>query len=315
MTAVRVGLVGLGRLSEVAYVPALRALESANLVAVADVREARCAFVAPGLPAYPDTAALVADADVELVIVASPPSTHLEAARAAARAGVASLVEKPPAESLADAVALAELDPEPWMGLNRRFDPGVEGLRRSVLALRPPLGVSIEMSIRPDTWGAVDAVPGPLLDVAPHLADLTVWLTGRDCVAVRAHRVDEGAACFEVMLDEGRALVSASHEGAWRESIVIRDAAGDRVRLTRGGRPRRVAGRLGWRRTNPLVATLASQLGAVCAALRTGAADERLATAADGVAVMGILEAAASSARRDGPWVELAADRESSCLR
>ncbi len=68
MRAVRVGLVGVGRLSEVGYVPALHALRSAALVAVADVRETRCATVVPGVPAYADANALVAAADVELVV-------------------------------------------------------------------------------------------------------------------------------------------------------------------------------------------------------------------------------------------------------
>jgi len=315
MSAVRVGVVGLGRLSEVGYIPALRALDSAELVAVADVQEARCASVAPGVRAYPDAAALVADADVELVVVATPPNAHLEAARAAATAGVAALVEKPPAESFADAAAMAALVPCPWMGLNRRFDPGVDRLRRRVAGFRLPVEVSLEMSIRPSEWGAVTAPPGPLLDLGAHLADLAVWVTGRESVAIRAYRVDEAVARFEIVLDGGHALVTGSHEKSWRESVVVRDAAGARARLRHGGRTRRIAARLSAGRRSPLVMTLAAQLAAACAAIRTGAVDERLATADDGVVVMGIVDAAAASARRDGAWVELAVEGAAACSR
>ncbi len=313
MSAVRVGLVGLGRLSEVGYLPALRSLDSVELVAVADVQEARCARLAPGVPAYSDTTALVADADVELVVVGTPPSAHRQAASAAARVGVATLVEKPPAELLADAAAMATLVPRPWMAFNRRFDPGVNRLRRRVAGFRTPLEVMLEMSIRPSEWGAVTPPPAPLLDLGAHLADLAVWVTGRDCVAVRAHRVDDAVARFEILLDGGRVHVTGSHERGWRESILVTDAVGARASLTRGGRARRIALMLSSGGRSPLVPTLAGQLAAACAAVRTGAVDERLATADHGVVVMDILDAAATSAGREGAWMELAAESTAAC--
>lgn len=315
MSVVRVGVVGLGRLSEVGYLPALRSLDSAELVAVADVREARCTRLAPGVPAYPDTTAMIADADVELVVVATPPSTHLEAAVAAADGGVATLVEKPPTESLADAAALAALFPRPWFGFNRRFDPGVDRLRQRVVRFRLPLAVSLEMSILPSEWGSVTAAPEPRLDLGAHLADLAIWVTGCECVAVRAHRIDEAVARFEIQLDGGRALVTGSHESGWRESVLVNDVAGARARLTRGGRARRVAARLAVGRPSPLVPTLRAQLLAACAALRTGVVDDRLASADDGVAVMRVLDAAAASAHREGAWVEVAGERAAACSR
>lgn len=315
MRAVRVGVVGLGRLSEVGYLPALRSLDSAELVAVADLREARCNRLAPGVRAYPDTTAMVEGADVELVVVATPPSSHLEAATAAAGAGVATLVEKPPAETLEDAAALATLDPRPWLGLNRRFDPGVDRLRQRVADFRLPLDVSLEMSILPGKWGAVTAAPEPRLDLGAHLVDLAVWVTGRECVAVRAHRIDEAVARFEIQLDGGCVLLTGSHESGWRESVLVNDAVGARARLTRGGRARRIALALSSRGRSPLEATLTAQLTAACGGVRAGSADERLATADHGVVIMGILDAAAVSARREGAWVEVAAKRVDACSR
>lgn len=310
----RVGVVGVGRVAEIGYLPALRTLATAELAGVADVREERCARVAPGVPAFPDAAALVASGGVELVVVTTPPDAHLEAARAAADAGCATLVEKPPAAELADALALASLAPAPWIGLNRRFDPAVERLRRRAAELRPPLALTLAMSSRPREWGPVVAPPGPLLDLASHLVDLASWLTERAVRRVRARRIDELGASLELDLGAAGATVEVSHAASWRESVVVRGAAGRRAALTRGGLLRRLAVRLGGRE-GPLVPTLRAQLAAACAALRGGAADPRLASAADGVVLMRALAAAEASARRGGEWVEVEAAEVASCSR
>lgn len=52
---------------------------------------------------------VLGDADVDAVVVATPTRTHFELARAALRAGKHVLVEKPMADSVADAEALCEL--------------------------------------------------------------------------------------------------------------------------------------------------------------------------------------------------------------
>jgi predicted dehydrogenase len=259
-----------------------------------------------------DARSLVQGSEVELVVVATPPAAHLEAAAAAAEAGVASLVEKPPARSTADARALAELFPRPWIALNRRFDEGVGRLRGRVAALRRPLSLSLELSIRPGDWGAYSTPPGPLLDLGPHLVDLACWISGRSCDAVRALRLDEAEARFELALEGEGAAVVASYGAAWRESVVVADATGSRARLARGGTAGRLRVRLAGGRS-PLVASLAEQLAAVCRAVRTDARDPRLATGEDGVALMGVLEAVSASARQGGAWVGLAEDRVPAC--
>lgn len=314
MRPVRVGIVGVGRVAELGYLPALHALAAADLVGVADVRQERCARVAPGVPAFPDAAALVGSGDVELVVVTTPPDAHLEAALAAANVGCATLVEKPPAALLADALALASLTPAPWIGLNRRFDPRVDRLRRQAAQVPPPLALTLAMSIRPREWGAVVAAPGPLLDLASHLVDLASWLTQRAVLAVRAQRVDKLGAHLELALEGASASVEASHASGWRETVVLRDAAGRRATLTHGGPLRRLGGRFS-PGEGPLVSTLRAQLAAACAALRGGGADPRLASAADGVAVMRVLAAAEVSVRRQGEWVEVAAGEVATCSR
>ena len=75
----RVGLVGCGRIAERGYVPALARAAGVELVAVADVEPARCAAVAPGVPAFDSLPALVAGAGPEALVVATPPWTRATA--------------------------------------------------------------------------------------------------------------------------------------------------------------------------------------------------------------------------------------------
>ncbi|MDH4176057.1 MAG: Gfo/Idh/MocA family oxidoreductase [Thermoleophilia bacterium] len=306
MTPLRLGVVGLGRLAEVGYLPAIRSLHGVvELAGVADRLVSRCTTLAPDVPGFAGTGALVHGVELDLVVVATPPGRHVLDAGAAADAGVATLVEKPPAATVTEALALNALTPRPWIGLDRRFDPSVARLRETIDAFVPPLELRLAMSVRPASWRPVTPPPPVLLDLGPHVVDLAGWLTRTGPAAVRGARVTESEASFELELDSGVARLALSHRRPWQESIVVEDAEGRGVRLVRGGRLRRAALRARRGGPSPLVATLAEQLRAVCVALRGDAPDERLATAEDGVALLGALAAAEASAADGGRRVEV----------
>ena len=140
--ALRLGLVGCGRLAELGYGPAIERVRGVRLVAVADpdrIRRERVAGrfgAAQGdtVRALPDAEALLAAVPVDALVLASPTSAHLADATAAAAAGVAVLVEKPPAPDAGGAARLAALTPVPWVAFNRRFDPGARAARDAVPA-------------------------------------------------------------------------------------------------------------------------------------------------------------------------------------
>src|SRR5438128_7459938 len=94
---VRVGLVGCGRIAERGYLPALKRTRGVSLAAVADPVIERCHALAPGVASYRDPAALVRAGGIDALVVASPPAKHVDHARLGAEAGLAVLVEKPPA--------------------------------------------------------------------------------------------------------------------------------------------------------------------------------------------------------------------------
>ncbi len=104
----RFGLIGCGWIVERDHIPAMRQSDKVNIVATADVAAerarlaARIAGVADSA-AYSDYRSLLERGDVDIVSVASPPSTRLQIIRDAAAAGKHIVCEKPIALSLAAA--------------------------------------------------------------------------------------------------------------------------------------------------------------------------------------------------------------------
>lgn len=107
-----IGLIGCGAIARGMYVPAARALanHAVRLVAVADTVEEKAQELAAATGALPynDPAALLANADVDAVIVATTIGTHAPIAMQAIAAGKHVLLQKPMATSLADADRLID---------------------------------------------------------------------------------------------------------------------------------------------------------------------------------------------------------------
>ncbi len=300
----RVGLVGCGRLAEVGYLSALVRVPAFELVAVADVdphRRRAVAALARRLPGnrsvttHGDAASLLDATEVDLLILATPAPTHLDDARAAAARAVPVLVEKPPAPDAAGAAALAGLAPAPWVGFNRRFDPGAARVREVATRASDPLDLRVEIHYRRQSWGALGVHDDALGDLGPHLADWARWLTGSEVVEVRSAALAPQRAQVELVLERGRAVLDAATDRPYRELIELRGGTGASERHRLGGLVSGVLGRLQGG-PHPLVQTLTEELRAVARAL-DGETDHRLGTAADGVAVMSVLDAARAAAR------------------
>lgn len=81
-------------------------ISGAKVVAVMDVDTARASVIAAecdGAKVYSDVESIVADPDVQALVIASPDPFHAGAARACLKAGKPALCEKPLATNLADA--------------------------------------------------------------------------------------------------------------------------------------------------------------------------------------------------------------------
>lgn len=95
-TKIKFGLVGAGAIAN-AYVQAFRNSNYGQLVAIADVRPQAAKTLAQGAncPSYDDHQAMVRGAELDAVIICTPPSTHLDIALDFIEQGIHVLCEKP----------------------------------------------------------------------------------------------------------------------------------------------------------------------------------------------------------------------------
>ncbi|MDP2711946.1 MAG: Gfo/Idh/MocA family oxidoreductase [Solirubrobacteraceae bacterium] len=290
---VRLGLVGCGRLAERGYVPAARIAASVQIVAVSDPARERRALIGGKLGAsvHARLSELLAATELDGIVVGAASEQHEEVAAAVAQAGLPALVETPPAPTGAGALRIATLTPASWIGFNRRFDQGRDLARRV-----PPEGeldVRMVLHYRRARWRPVAGGDDALLDIAPHLVDLALYLTKALPVAVRAQAARERAG-LELASARARISIECATDLRHHELVEIHDASGRRVaRAERGSRTREAAARVR-PQGHPLVRSLAAQLEAYGRALRGGDAGP-LATAGEGAAVMRVLDAARRS--------------------
>ena len=300
----RLGVAGCGRIAERGYVPAALAAEGVTIAGFADPDAARltqCLELwqrggGDEAVTAANAAELLAE-PLDLLVVAVPAARHLALAEEAAAAGVRCLVEKPPAEDLAEAERLAALDPPPFLAFNRRFLQGA-ALRDSIPA-EGWVELDLELRFRREDWGAHEARDEALLDAGIHLLDLACYLSGADPIAVRKARIEPESASLELELARGRARIACATDRGHREAIAVRDRGGKLVARSKwGGVGSRLASLVG--RPDPLALSLKRQLEAV------RDSSPVLASGRDGATAMAIVEAARRSASLDGAEVTVA---------
>ena len=193
--AVRWGIIGCGDVTEIKSGPALQKARGSELVAVMRRDRARAEDYARrhGVPrVYDRTADLIADPGVDVVYVATPPSSHLDLALAVAAAGKPCLVEKPMAmnhgECLQMIEAFAARGVPLWVAYYRRALPRFLDVRQRLTAGEIGTLTSVHVRITDrlaggDTlrnWRFDPAVAGAglFLDLASHCFDLLDFLVG-----------------------------------------------------------------------------------------------------------------------------------------
>jgi predicted dehydrogenase len=133
---VKLGVIGCGRIAQVAHFPALEKADGIELVVVCDQSEevARAVAERYGVGSYVlDPAAVLENEQVEAVLIAVPDRFHRELVEAALRAGKHVLVEKPLTSTVEEARRLVELQAETGLtvqvGAMKRHDPGLSFAR------------------------------------------------------------------------------------------------------------------------------------------------------------------------------------------
>lgn len=189
-SSLRVGLIGYGFAGQTFHAPVLSAVPGLELVAVASSQPDKVRADWPGVAVEPDSAALLARADIDLVVIAAPNAQHHPLAKAALETGRHVVVDKPFTLDAVQARELAALAQQKGRVLsvyqNRRFDADFLTLR-DLLATgqlgRPVYFESHFDRFRPqvrERWRE-QAVPGAGLwvDLGAHLLDQAVQLFGK----------------------------------------------------------------------------------------------------------------------------------------
>lgn len=135
----RIGVLGCGPISQFAHFDACRKARNAELYAICDVADdllARMAAIHQPRTTYRDFGAMLADPQVEAVIIATADQFHVPLCLQALAAGKHVLVEKPLGVDIEQCEDLRRQTAESRLvlqiGNNRRFDPGTTFAQRFI---------------------------------------------------------------------------------------------------------------------------------------------------------------------------------------
>ncbi|RUW64115.1 Gfo/Idh/MocA family oxidoreductase [Mesorhizobium sp. M7A.F.Ca.US.008.03.1.1] len=224
----RVGVLGCGPIAQFAHLQSCVKAGNADLYAICDAAPdllARMGATYEPQKMYSDYEAMLADPELEAVIVATSDAYHVPMSIRALNAGKHVLCEKPIGTSVEEGEALAEAVRRSGkilqVGHMKRFDPALEAARDfvrdeigEVLALKAwycdsthrytntdavqPLPVTSKLAKKPAGNPKADLRQYFMLAHGSHLVDTARFLCG-DIVAVRA-RLNEkfGACCWFV---------------------------------------------------------------------------------------------------------------------
>ncbi len=331
----RVAVVGLGYWGP-QLVRNLYESPHAELVALCDTRPEALAQLArryPSIRQTTDFAEILADAEIEAVIVATPISTHYQLGRAALEAGKHTFVEKPLAGSLAEASELAQRAEELGLvlmpGHTFLYSPPVQAIRDLIAS--GELGEIYFVSTSRVNLGLHQSDASVVWDLGPHdFSILSYWL---EEAPVRVSALSRGCVMPDtpdvafIQLEYASGVI-ANVELAWlapsklrrttvvgsHKMVVYDDTSVESVRVFDSGvnlpDPETFGEyRLSYR-TGDIVSPrievaepLALELEDFCAAIRTGS--PLRSTPELGVAVVRIVEAAERSLAEGGARVSV----------
>ena len=213
-----------------------------------------------------DWKALIARDDVDLVDICTPGDTHAEIAIAALAAGKHVLCEKPLANSVAEASAMAEAAEAArargqlaMVGFTYRRVPAIQLARQLVADGRIGTVRHVRAQYLQD-WIADPQAPlswrldkqkagsGALGDIGAHVVDLAQFVTGESVTGV--------SAILETFVHERPVAASSSGlhgtAGSGRGAVTVDDAAIFLARMSGGGLATFEATRFAWGRKNAI---------------------------------------------------------------
>ncbi len=227
----KLAVLGCGRIGKV-HAQSIAESADASLVAVNDaLPEAATALATEHSTQALDTDAIMADAEIDAVVICTPTDTHQDLILQACEAGKAILCEKPIDMSVAaieSAKAAVEEVGVPFMtGFNRRFDPDFSELERqlregSIGDIETVTITSRDPSPPPISY--IKSSGGMFRDMMIHDLDMARFLLAEDPVEIFAM----GACLVDVEIGEAGDADTAN--------VVLKTASGKQVQITNSRR-------------------------------------------------------------------------------
>ncbi len=217
---IKVGLIGYGIAGQVFHAPLIKSVAGLELVTIKASRPEQVALAKKRYPSVTFAASndeIINDPGIQLVVVATPNSSHFSLSKAALLAGKHVVVEKPFTITTADADELIAVSKKQnrilTVNHNRRFDGDFATIQKVLKS--GMLGELAEFEshydrfrnyLRPNAWREED-IPGAgiLYDLGSHLIDQALTLFGLPKAITADERLQRiGAKAtdnFEVILD------------------------------------------------------------------------------------------------------------------
>ncbi len=228
--SVGIGVIGAGVMGEDHARIIAGHVQGAHLVAISDADESRAKAAAGKHDArrtYVQGHDLIADKEVEAVLVASPDKTHLDYVLACLKAGKPVLCEKPLAPTVEDCLRAVEAEAKGGkrliqVGFMRRFDPAYVTMRETLRSGDLGKALLIHCAHRnvsaPDWFTAENAITNS----AVHEFDILRWLFDEEIVAISAFKSKGKAG---VMKDDPLLLLVETASGILADIEVFINAA------------------------------------------------------------------------------------------
>ena len=191
---VRIGVIGTGMIGQDHIRRLTHTLAGARVVAVTDVDVPRAQEVAAGLPvparALPTGHDVVADPEVDAVLVTSWGGSHEEYVVASIEAGKQVFCEKPLADTAAAARRIMDAELAAGrrlvqVGFMRRYDAGYRAMKDVVDSGRIGAPLIMHCAHRNPSVPGHYTRENAVNDTAVHEVDVVRWLFGEEIVAVR----------------------------------------------------------------------------------------------------------------------------------
>jgi predicted dehydrogenase len=187
---IEVGLVGFGLAGRSFHAPVICAVPGLHLAAIVQRSGTMAAEKYPGVRIIRSLNELLAIAEIQLVVIATPNDTHYAFARQCLEAGRDVVVDKPFTTTLEEAKSLVQIAKDTRRLLtvyqNRRFDGDFQAIRKLVADGTLGRIVRFETSydrfrpqLKPGAWRETQRPgSGILFDIAPHLLDHALVVFG-----------------------------------------------------------------------------------------------------------------------------------------